>query len=88
MSIVVFSVGSDSPVSLDVRMTAQTAVQIVRRLGAVSGGFLVHALWTECAVNRKDAQAGIDLALVDGNLVDGGNGRLVLGPNAFVPTVE
>lgn len=67
-------------------MVAQAAARIVRRLGAMTSAFLVHCLWAECAVNRPDAQAGIQRALVDGLLVDVGNGRVVLGPNAYIPT--
>lgn len=88
MSTVVFSIGSNGLVSLDVQMTAQAAVQIVRRLGPVSSGFLVHALWTESAVNRQEAQAAIDLALAERVLTADSNGRLVVGPNAHTAMFE
>lgn len=71
-----------------ISMIAQAAAQIVGRLGPISEGLLVHALWTECAADRKDAKASIDLAMSDGLLVIDANDRFVLGPNAFVPTLE
>jgi len=86
MSSIVFGIGPEFP--LDVRMTAQAATRIVRNLGAVSRGFLIHALWAECAICRKEAEASVDLAVSDGNLAIDGNGRLVPGPNAHVPVFE